>query len=735
MPNIPLNEAFGLNADGSLAPGAKLPAFLSQFAALQNVSLDKVAVQHADLALQFGKPFTLQAGNLSVEIGGEAGGTIRVLRGADLVLDESDPFGNIPVGTNEIYVAVVLSASVNGNLGAGVSSFSFGLSAGKTFELRCYRRFGPAPGGFPTFGRALAETAKALLLPVDANDLAKVDADSVLVLAGTAELKASATFSTGITAEQFAVKSPVGGEPVKINASGSLSTEVDFTLSGSYQVRLRRAPDGADELGIYKAASRELGFQVSASAGLEVNPGQFDLTEKLIGALSQQPIVDVEEFRKGLPGEDALARDLQIRSFEKKLQSAVATKFEASVRAGISQLAAKEAVWQFEIDLPDATSEEAASAITAAFRGDFRPLTGDPMRLPRGIKQTADIVTLTSQSKDTLRLNLLGLVNFYSVSKLASISTIERDATGGVTLLTDSADENELQALVRNSAGNVRRLKHLLTEDFLLQASFKVSNVGVVPPEFMAEHSFFDTFENTSAQQMKDLLDAARAVGLVSTSEVSARIQGRSSFGRTTFFLQARYTSDAAKRIFLDETGNPRAEQDLETMGRLALGALLDGDAGQEFRHRIAEMSPRGNALWQRMKQTGNIASFNELFGVPLDELDPRVAAAGSDYVCITSWAAAVHEAGAAIKAVSQLLQSQTSPADSKLNSARAQLKQRMADVVKHSEQHFGDPLGLVMVFLASGRTAECRVILTGDDVERLDAVSGGMRLTAQARP
>lgn len=729
MPNIPLNEAFGLNADGSLASEAKLRTFLSQFTALQSVSLDKVAVQHADLALQFGKPFTLQAGNLSVEIRGEAGGTIRVFRAADLVLDESDPFGNIPVGKDDIYVAVLLGVSVNGNVGAGVNSFSFGLSTGKTFELRSYRRFGLAPGGYPTFARALAETAEALLLPVDANDFAKLDAESVLVLAGTGELKASATFSTGVAAEQFAVKSPVGGEPVKVNASGSLSADIDFTLSGSYQVRLRRAPNGTDELSIYKAASRELGFQVSASVGAQVEAHQFDLTEKLIGALSQQPIIDVEEFRKGLPGENVLDRELQIRSFEKKLQSAVATKFEASVRAGISQLAAKEAIWQFEVDLRSATSEQAANAIAAVFRGDIRPLTGDGRRLPPGIKQTADIVTLTSQRKDMLRLNLLGLVNFYSLSKLASISSIERDATGAVTLLTDSADSNKLQALIRNSGGNIRRLKHLLSEDFLLKAIFKVSNAGVLPPEFMAEHSFFAAFDETSAPQMKDLLDVGRSVGLVSTSEISSRLQGRGSFGRTTFFLQARYTSDVAKRIFLDESGNPRALQDLEKMGRLALAALLSGDAGQEFRQRIADMSPRGNAVWERMKQTGNIALFNEVFGRPLNELDPRVAAAGSDYVCITSWAAAIHEAGAAIKEVSQLLQSQTSPAEAKLNSARSHLRQRMADVVKHSGEHFGDPLGVVMVFFASGRSAECRAILTGDDIEGLDAVSGGMRL------
>jgi hypothetical protein len=41
-----------------------------------------------------------------------------------------------------------------------------------------------------------------------------------------------------------------------------------------------------------------------------------------------------------------------------------------------------------------------------------------------------------------------------------------------------------------------------------------------------------------------------------------------------------------------------------------------------------------------------------------------------------------------------------------------------MADVVSHSGEHFGDPLGMVMVFLTSGRSAEWRAILTGDDIE-----------------
>ncbi|MGH9667163.1 MAG: hypothetical protein ACRD9L_22290, partial [Bryobacteraceae bacterium] len=169
--------------------------------------------------------------------------------------------------------------------------------------------------------------------------------------------------------------------------------------------------------------------------------------------------------------------------------------------------------------------------------------------------------------------------------------------------------------------------------------------------------------------------------------------------------------------------GQPRPVEEFEDAGRSALGALLLGDAGQEFRQRFADLGAAGTALWNAMKKTGNTAAFGPLFGVSAGAGDPRVAAAGSDYIVITSWALAMNEAGKVIREVNDLLGGEAVAfGDPRLTAARELLKRRLADVVAHSQEHFGDPLGLIMVYVASGQNAGRHAIASGAEIEPLDA-------------
>jgi hypothetical protein len=73
---------------------------------------------------------------------------------------------------------------------------------------------------------------------------------------------------------------------------------------------------------------------------------------------------------------------------------------------------------------------------------------------------------------------------------------------------------------------------------------------------------------------------------------------------------------------------------------------------------------------------------------------------------------------------------SKVAPDEPVLNAAREKLKERLAAVVKETHDHFGDPLGMLMVYLASNQDAGKTVLLTGDDVETLEAVSAERRVT-----
>jgi hypothetical protein len=61
---------------------------------------------------------------------------------------------------------------------------------------------------------------------------------------------------------------------------------------------------------------------------------------------------------------------------------------------------------------------------------------------------------------------------------------------------------------------------------------------------------------------------------------------------------------------------------------------------------------------------------------------------------------------------------------DANLAAARERLKRRLADVVKETHDHFGDPLGMMMVYVASGENAEKTVLVNGDAIETVQVSS-----------
>jgi hypothetical protein len=217
---------------------------------------------------------------------------------------------------------------------------------------------------------------------------------------------------------------------------------------------------------------------------------------------------------------------------------------------------------------------------------------------------------------------------------------------------------------------------------------------------------------------MKDALDVARALGTITPQEAGARLGTAKSFGRTTFYVETKYKTEAVRRMFLTDSGTPRTIEDYEVLGRSALAALLSGDETQGFRKRVAT----DDAIWNEMKRVGNRAAFPPIFGLSAATQNPELEAAGGDYFAITSWAAAMHTAAQAVSETDHLLRGEEVTAtDLRLTEARDHLKDRLAKVAGTSDEHFGDPLGLLMVHLAAGQRAALHLVLQGSDIETLD--------------
>lgn len=712
MAKFSLLDAFGLDASGALQQGAKLQTILPQFTHLANLPINEIALANGKVDLTFEQPIPVAVAGLSLAITAGATGLIRILRSDAHLIDREDPFGTVPIHSNEIFVQLGLEFSGGSEVSLAANGLAFGFSAVQTITLSTYRRFFANDARvFPSFSQALTQTFSSILLPQTRADLELLDRDTIIVLNGTGDLKLSASFGIHAPVQQLATSSPIAGKVVEVNASAGFTAGFGLKLEGSYQVRLMQTPQQALEIGLYKAKTQILDVTVSAGADLTAKVGKFDLAEKFVGALSLRPAVDREEFLQALPGEDEVTRDLKIATFQKNLAAAIATNISIKLKAGISNLKSSESALTFEMDLPLSHAGEAVPAIDAALRGDFSGFTGEGAP-PRGVRQTSNIFTGTELQKHSLNLNLLGILNFVAVSKLVRLSTVARNANGDITLLTDTADANQLSAVLMNAAGDANRLRALLSEDFLLQSSFKTESLQVLPPEFTAHHTFFRIDEKTGRAEMKNLLDTCRVLNILTEAEEQQRLGSVDSFGRTTYWLQTKYSSELLNQTLFTGNGTPKSPEDFETAGRAALRQLLSGDEGQEFRKLIADPGPQGTAIWKAMKADGNPANFNTLFNVSLGQQDPRVAAAASDFICIRDWGTAINQLAQAILEVRQMLKGVVLGDNQRLTAARARLRDRMADVVKHSGEHFGDPLGLTMVFLASNSSAGVATII-----------------------
>lgn len=725
MPASSLSDAFGFKADGSLAEGATFLSALPKFAHLKDIPLDQVPIDQTRADLTFAHPISVAAGGLTLEIGGGAGGSLALIGSKMGELDDRDPFRPVAIKPGEIYVALGLNFSTMAGASVAAGVGAFGFTARRGMQIQCYRCFKAGAGGFPAFSKAMADTVSSIYLPRTAADLDQISSEAVLVFSGGGSLSVSAAFTVETPVSTIASANLAPGKSLDVNISGSFETEAKVTITGGYRIRLRRLGLRKIELGVFKLAKRELDVTVAAEAGVTAGAGNFDLASKFIAALSRKHPVDPSEFRQALPGEDPAAREQQIAIFETSLKEAISTKIQASVSAVFTALHSDKAAWLFEVDLDAATSDAAQAALTAALQGDFRALTADPERLPAGIAQTSNVLTAMEVRKQRLQINLLGILNFVSVTSLARISAVERNSGGEITLITDTSSVRRLEALLLNAGVNAKRLRQMLSENFLIEAAYQASRLGVLPPEFKSRHTYLEIHDRTSRDQMKDNLDVFRVLGVLTPDEEESRLS-KDNFGRTTFYVETRYTTETVRRIFLDRNDNPRTVEDFENAGRSALGALLAGDADPGFRAKYTLGIAGGDELWSEMKRLGNVAVFAPLFGLPAGSSDPRVAAAGSDYITITTWASAMNQAGAAIREIDHLFAGGlVDTGDARLTDARDRLQRRMAEVVKDTHDHFGDPLGLVMVYIASGEDAEKHAIMSGEGIEALEKAAG----------
>ncbi|MBI3694034.1 MAG: hypothetical protein HY238_04230 [Acidobacteria bacterium] len=653
MPSIKLTDQFGLDLEVQPNPSSGIAKYFQNlaqlrfsdinFSALQNISLQDLPVKDFQAGLSFQQPVAIAGGSLAwtISAGAKAGVSFSPEQGR---------------------LSVKLAASVS----AGAAG---GFQAGAAISLANSKPFAPSS----PFASALRQTLEQFTIPAGVEDLDAMAAGAVVTVEGNGTLKFSgqADLATAVNPLAGLSLPAVPGIP-KISAGGSLQVGASFQASGGYQLRLEKLENGRVKLGCHKKHGSEWQVQVQAQAGLS-----NDLLNRLVGAISGDPRADEDALRQAGLGQG------QIASIQSAIQAGVERKLAVSVAFELGSLQSTEAAFLYEIDLA-ALYADGREAVQAALHGDFSGLAAGP-----GIQEVESLMTRLRQRSHRLRVNLLGIYNFQSVSQLALEGKVFHDEVTGDLVITDKATASRIDF---GAAG--KKLRHVLAEQFLITAAYRASPLAARAPALHSSHAYFELHAATDHQTMKDNLDVAQALGLLSEEEKQENLAGVDHFGNTTFYAETGYEEDLTVRLFLDDGGQPRSEAEYERVGREALQLLVQKGDPDDFRRRPA----LDDALWANMKSLGQ-ANFRSLF--PETQLGAVIA----DYTVIVWWAEAMR------KTAEKLAQLLASPDDSSL---RRQLAKHLESVAGNTKEEFGDPWGLVAMDVVSGRRAAARVEFTG---------------------
>ncbi len=642
---------------------------------LQTLKLSDPSIRSLNAGLAFKEPVSLGTGVPLLNIGANAGISFRLMRGEGehSLLFGAEDFGEelkIPDGT--CYAAL----GFNANVSAGASTsgeFTFGINAGGGMAIESFRPF-PAGDGPPVLD-VLRTCIGEFIIPVSADDLDALPPGAVVTIKGNGSLKFSAKANLLAIANPLAAATLPSPLPaLSVNGTASVTVGAAWAISSAYEVRAHKVAAGKARLAWYRKKESDFGVSVSASAGLSTEAAGTDLFPEVIKALSADSKADL----RGLP-ED------QRHEAEKAVTAAVNRNLQVALEAELGALHSEEAMFLYEVDCA-ALDAAAKTAIGRALAGDL-----SDMAQAAGVTEIRSMQSKMSERRFAWKINLLGIFNFGSVSRLALESKVTFTESTGDLVIVDRATASRIQTASSNFGADEDKLHSLMAESFLITAAYRGSKLVLAPPELSSCHVFYRLYGKTRRADLQDAAAIAGALGL-NGPEIPA---AGNDFGRCCLLAETRYDDARSHALFLHPDGTPRSHAEYEAAGRQAIRLLVLPNGDDRFRLKPAT----DDALWNQMTKLGP-PSFRQLF--------PPVQAEviGADYLAIQWWADTMCKTGAVLAQIA------------KNPELREQLASDLRDVAGKSHEQFGKPWGMVAMFLAGGSAAPAELTISGKQIK-----------------
>ena len=661
---------------------------ISQAAGTKPVSFDAKA-QH-----QF------QLGNTKPEINATpgAGASIRLnaVPGASLFDgDAFQPAAKVPANTG--YASVGFQGSLDLGVCGSDGDLTFGFDAASSVSLEYWKAF-PLGTGEPTVGQAVGGALSSFVIPADVSDIEHLGEDDIAAVSGTGSLKISGGVTvTAVPNPLASVALPLGAGSIAVKAGPTAGLSASFTLSGSYQVRVRRKDADTIELSFLKQRGTAFQTSLSGSVGVKATIGDTDLVAALLGAISTSDPTKDQQLLSDL-------KPAELKTLAAAIKTGLNHCLEASLGAVLSAATDDRAAFQYEVQ-PARLTPQASLAVHRALDGDLTLLTEmeqemqDGGDLAPGLKMLSSIFSDMHKRGTTLKLNLIGILNYLTVSELIRHSEVITDETTGDVTIKETVTGNEITALVK-PLDRSEALRKAVFDSVLVTTSYRAGK-AVTLPELGCEQVHFAMNQNTNVQMMGDYLRWFVTLNLLTVRDRAGVLAQFNDGGPSTCVLRAQFADSACTSMFLDENGNPRPMEYYLEIGRQAMRALLDPEHQDidRLRYKIVD-----DGLWPTASRTGANVNLGPLVG--LSTSDVRVEYLIGDVMDIIDWAEGMADAGALVADMRRFVGTAdvaTLVQNNDFKKKRDALQSAMASMVKASKVRFAEPWGMVSLFWAAG--------------------------------
>lgn len=682
--------------------------------------LSTVAANPISFQLTLKHKFQLGNTKPEIELTPKLQATIRANTTKDSNLFENDPFrvpSRVSEGTG--YVSVALQGALNLGVSGTAGDLTFGFGIATAMGIEYWKAF-PLGAGEPTLGEATARTISGYVIPAALDDLKLLGVNDVCTVSGQGSLTVSGGFNVSAVPNPLAsVDLPLRFGKIDVKAGVMTGISASFTIRGSYQFRARRTSTDAIELGFYKQHGTTFVTDLSASAGVSMNSGEADLLKSLLGAISSNPN---DKATMRLFAEGGLTEG-EIATLTGAIKGGLDHSLRGSLDLALSQLADDEAAFQYEIRPADLDAT-AIAALHRALAGNLSGLTALESEsggtdLAPGVKLMSSVLTAVRKEQAVLKLNLLGLVNFVSITDLIRKCVVVTDPDTGYLTIADSATGKQINAHVENLHRN-EALRKAMFESMVLTATYRASSV--VTMAGLASHNFHFAFNaNTKKPALADYLGWFVTLNLLTKEQAGDYLKSFAGRGHSTCLLRTEFDDNACQSLFFESPGKLWGGDHYLEIGRQAMRALIDRDNSDVDRYRYDLLDQH----WKEAQKIGAAQDLGLLVG--LHPTNPTQAAITNfligDVFTITWWDRTMRRAGEAILEMQKYLSGSnpvTSGDSHEFANRRNDLQKKMAGVIKESKTRFDEPWGFISLFWAAGsKGGSAKLVAEGLQVQK----------------